>query len=250
MRVLSLGGGVQSTTLALMAVEDELSLDAVVFADTGAEPEYVYRHIRWLRETLQSAGIPLHVVENGHILRPKLRFAALPLYVRNRQGQKAMLRRQCTLEYKVRPIRKWLKAHGATAQNPALLAIGISLDEVQRMRDSEVRYVQHWYPLIDRRMQRADCVMWLQSHNYPVPKKSSCVMCPFHSDAYWRMLKREHPEEFERACQIDEQFRRVPRVDEECFVHRSLKPLRVIDFDAQGELDLGGAEECTGYCLT
>ncbi len=50
LRVLSLGAGVQSTTLALMAAHGEIGPmpDCAIFADTGWEPAAVYEHLDWL----------------------------------------------------------------------------------------------------------------------------------------------------------------------------------------------------------
>lgn len=248
--ILSLGAGVQSSTLALMACEGKLHFDAVLFADTGAEPGFVYRHLKWVAKQLHKSGIPFHVVRNGNLLEDLFagtRFASIPAYVRNLKGEEAMLKRQCTEEYKLKAIRRWLRANGATAKLPARVAIGISNDEAHRMRDSSVRYVQHWYPLVDMGFRRADCLKWLKERGYPIPPKSSCVCCPFHTNSYWRRLKLEHPEEFERACQFDERIRTLSRIHGECYLHRSLKPLRLVNFgEEQIEMDF----ECGGYCLT
>lgn len=50
LHIISLGAGVQSTTLALMAAGGGLTPmpDCAIFADTGEEPSAVYRHLDWL----------------------------------------------------------------------------------------------------------------------------------------------------------------------------------------------------------
>jgi hypothetical protein len=50
LRVLSLGAGVQSTTMALMAAHGEVGPmpDCAIFSDTGWEPNAVYQHLAWL----------------------------------------------------------------------------------------------------------------------------------------------------------------------------------------------------------
>lgn len=50
LRTLSLGAGVQSTTLALMAIKGEIGPlpDAAIFADTGDETPSTMRHLQWL----------------------------------------------------------------------------------------------------------------------------------------------------------------------------------------------------------
>ena len=64
-RVLSLGAGVQSTTLALMAAVGEIERPAAaIFADTQWEPEAVYRHLDWLEALLP---YPVLRVTQGNI---------------------------------------------------------------------------------------------------------------------------------------------------------------------------------------
>ena len=63
LRVLSLGAGVQSTTIALMAARGEIEApDCAIFADTGDEPAAVYEHLAWL----QSGVLPFPI----HIAKP------------------------------------------------------------------------------------------------------------------------------------------------------------------------------------
>jgi 3'-phosphoadenosine 5'-phosphosulfate sulfotransferase (PAPS reductase)/FAD synthetase len=82
-RLLSLGAGVQSTTLLILAARGDLEpLDGAVFADTGWEPAAVYRHLdRIEREIAIPAGIPIHRVSVGNIrddaLDPAHRFASM-----------------------------------------------------------------------------------------------------------------------------------------------------------------------------
>lgn len=48
-RVLSLGGGVQSTTMALLAARGDFEPpDIAIFADAGWEPQAVYDAVGWL----------------------------------------------------------------------------------------------------------------------------------------------------------------------------------------------------------
>lgn len=115
LRVLSLGAGVQSTALALMAALGVVTPgpDCAVFADTGAEPHATYDHLAWLA----SPGVltfPIHRVSAGD-LRSELLDTACgvrgawgrpPLFVRSRSGKIGMTRRQCTQDYKLDPIRR------------------------------------------------------------------------------------------------------------------------------------------------
>jgi len=96
LRVLSLGAGVQSTTLLLMILEGELEpVDHIIFADTGYEPEPVYQHLAYLKTLIDAAGIPFHLVSNGNIreetLDPTKRAASMPFFTMNQDGSKGMV---------------------------------------------------------------------------------------------------------------------------------------------------------------
>src|SRR6266550_8880108 len=67
LRILSLGAGVQSSTLLLMACEGELQIDAAIFADTQWEPWWVYQHLDGLEKVAKAAGIPIYRVTIGDL---------------------------------------------------------------------------------------------------------------------------------------------------------------------------------------
>jgi hypothetical protein len=68
LRILSLGAGVQSTTVLLMALAGEIEpIDAAIFADTGWEPAAVYTHLERLEAHSIAAGVPVHRVTAGNI---------------------------------------------------------------------------------------------------------------------------------------------------------------------------------------
>jgi hypothetical protein len=125
MRVLSLGAGVQSTTLALLSANGELPLlDAAIFADTGAEPQAVYDHLdRLEREVLEPAGIPLYRVSNGRIQNDVLdpnQLRSIPGHTIDPDtGERGLMRRACTQVYKLQPIMGQVRLLlGATVGKP------------------------------------------------------------------------------------------------------------------------------------
>jgi hypothetical protein len=205
--ILNLGAGVQSTTVALMAVHGELPpIDHAIFADTQWEPAAVYAHLGWLTGIMQSAGFRVHRITAGNIREDMIRmgrgqrWAAPPVFTRLR-GRTGRLRRQCTKEYKIEPIEKkirtilglkprqhWPREHRVDQW------FGISLDEIERMRLSSRPAIRNVYPLIDIvRMSRGDCVTWLERQGYGVPPKSACLGCPYHTDRMWRELRDRDP---------------------------------------------------------
>lgn len=272
LRVLSLGAGVQSTTVLLMSCRGELpKLDAAIFADTQWEPAAVYEHLAWLEEQAREAGIPVYRVTAGNIRADALksivggrknggeRWASLPFYTRMAESDReGMVRRQCTREYKLDPIRKKVRALLGTAPGrtvpPDTLVeqwIGISADETRRMRLSPDWWVRFRYPLVfdcDPPMRRQDCLAWLARHYHDrtVPR-SACIGCPFHSDAEWRAL-RENRVEWADAVAFDAAIRRRFGMRGDTFLHRSCRPLAEVELDADPNQTTLWGQECLGMC--
>jgi len=247
-KIISLGAGVQSTTLALLAHHGEIEPpDYAVFADTGWEPKAVYKHLDWLEKYL---SFPVVRVTKGNLKDQLLdknanSFTVIPFFTESG----GMGRRQCTNDFKLRPIQKFCKPHSSKG-NPVICEIGISTDEWARMKPSRVKYIQNTWPLIDLEMSRNDCKDWLKNKGYIVPPKSSCLGCPYHSNDTWRWIKNNYPEEFEETCKIDEEIRTMPKFKIRQFMHQTLKPLREVDFrtfEERGQLNFF-IDECEGMC--
>lgn len=258
-RVLNLGAGVQSSTLLLLSAEGRIPrFDVAIFADTGWEPAAVYTHLdRIEREVAKPAGIPILRVSVGNIrddaLNPTKSFASMPLYVRNPDGTKGIGRRQCTAEYKIRPIqetvRRLLGARDKTNGRPGrvksgrsvMSAIGISRDEIHRAKDSRVAYSRHVHPLLDmpgsadgrRGWTRSDCTRYLRTRGFVQTPKSACIGCPFRRNAGWRRMRDTDPTSWNDAVDFDHQIRTgYPHANElgiplrgNFYLHESLQPL-------------------------
>lgn len=243
--VLSLGAGVQSTTLALLAVEGVLPKpDAAIFADTGWEPRAVYAHLDRLAIVLDDAGIPLVRLSRGNLradsLDPEHRFVSIPLYTINPDGSYGMSRRQCTGEYKTKPIRRHLRemlGYPPPARIPRSVFaeqwIGFSTDEIHRVDGGkdQPNYVRSRYPLLDLGMSRKECERFLTARGWGDTTKSACIGCPFHGNRQWRDLRDNHPNEwadavaFDRAIRDGGPRRRAMPKGTRCYLHASRVPL-------------------------
>jgi hypothetical protein len=279
--VLNLGAGVQSTTLYLMSMAGEVrKFDVAIFADTGEEPEAVYRHLEWLQSL---NGLPILVRSAGRLgddlrsgRRPegasqKSRFASIPAFTIIEGGEPGRTRRQCSTEYKIwvieRTIRRDVLGLARGKRTPKNVEIhqyfGISLDEKSRASriweryhvTKESKYIPHFL-LIDRMMTRANCLDWLKGkvpHEVP---RSACVFCPFHTDAEWQKLKDSNGTDWARAVEIDHVLRTTGAVAnrdmrQTMYVHRSCQPIDEVDFRPRvnaKELQLGFGVECEGVC--
>lgn len=245
-RVLSLGAGVQSSTLALMMARGEVKpADHAIFADTQWEPRAVYDWLAWLETQLP---FPVHRVTQGNLREAVMRqvnatggrSASVPWHMPGAMG-----RRQCTREYKVDPLRRKMRelvGRGGHVE----VCIGISVDEAHRMKPARNKWQHHTWPLIDLRMTRADCLVWMERHGYPRPPKSSCLGCPFHSDQQWEEIKSV-PDEWADVVAVDRAIRVVPKMRNQQFMHRSCKPIDQVEFTNEAQVDLFG-NECEGMC--
>jgi hypothetical protein len=266
MKVLSFGCGVQTVALAAMACLDEIERpDFAVFADTQWEKRATLEYLAWFAPWASARRLRIVTTTKGDLRADALnrdkRFASMPLWTETgflvHQGkEKGALRRQCTNEYKIEPVNRvirreaGLKPRQRWKGEPVELWLGISLDEVMRMKDSREAWVRYRYPLIERRLTRGDCVEYLTRRGLPVPPKSACVGCPFTDNAAWRRLKASSPAEFEDACKFDDAIR-LARVSERApvYLHPTLKPLRAANLNEdQPDMFAGGCVE--GYCGT
>jgi len=248
LRILSLGAGVQSTALYLMAERGEAeAFHCAIFADTGWEHLPTYQHLEWLR-TVGKTPIITVTPAYGSIfdwhLEARMRktgegqsYINFPCHTQW-NGRKGMLRRQCTKNFKILPIRKEIRrllgvGDRRIPEGAVELSMGISLEEAHRMFRSNVKYIHQRFPLVDMRMTRWDCETWLaRNYNGLVVPKSACVGCPFRSNTEWQEVKRI-PEEWAQAVRLDEAIRckgiDQGQLDGRLYLHASLQPLGVVD---------------------
>jgi hypothetical protein len=274
-RFMSFGAGVQSTALWILIAEQREKLERdlggvpeiAFFADTGAEPDAIYRHIEHCQRIASSDSryIPIKVVAKAgpsleRIMLDKTgtRFVPIPAFTGGAGKKEGMLRRQCTREYKISPLQQaYRKALGYKKGQRILPGaceswIGISTDEAGRAKQSPEKWVIKRYPLIELGLSRTDCAVLLEKKGIK-PVKSRCCFCPYISD--WQGFKREHPEAFERAIAVDESIRDSSKAGctAPIYIHRSCRPLAELKKVDQLSLfeaweDQWFEEECDGIC--
>ena len=210
---LNLGWGVQSFTMAAMvALGDMPKPDVILHADTTYEREGTYQFAKWGVKWLSEMGLEVLTLKPPPDKPNNIQDA--PWFT----GDGGMLRRQCTHKWKIRPIDKYLRAQGGVWEK----WIGISLDEWQRMKTPRGKWYTMVYPLVDRRMTRADCAAYLKKHGLPIPPKSSCAFCPYHSRGGWGEVKKNSTD-WELTTSVDEQIRSIS--PHGAFVHVSRIPV-------------------------
>ena len=284
-RVLSFGAGVQSTALLVAACLDEFQdigrPDVAIFADTQWEPPAVMQHLKTMTTWARERGVEIRTVTAGSIRSPR-GASMMPLHIKNPDGSKGFVRRQCTAEYKIEPILKEVRRllgyqPRQRWRHNLETWIGISTDEASRMKPSLNKWETIRWPLIELGWNREDCKRYVRKALGREPVKSSCSGCPYHSPRYFAEMRKHRPEEFADVVAFDSWLREVPKMtraeveaaqsrirsgnptetDHEWrlgilrgdpYIHPSITPLSEA-YDDLDQLDLFD-NECTGYCHT
>lgn len=257
-RVWSCGGGTQSAAIAALIVLGEIPKpDAAVISDTGREASETWRYFESvLRPELAAVGVDLirlpHSFDgNGWNTVDRWGGAdgktnLTPMYTTHRGNiELKQTAKFCSNEWKARPLERYYRSLGLTGGR---ILIGFSIDEFHRMRGNDpTAKWNHEYPLVERRLNRGDCVSLVTRRmHWPSPPRSSCWMCPYRTNAEWLHLKQTDADDFKSASDFEKE---TQAVDPSLYLHRSGVALVDVDFnEAQGDLLQDSCE--TGMCFT
>lgn len=251
--IISLGAGVQSSTMALMAAEGTLGtkVDFAVFADTGDEPDEVYDWLATLKRLL-----PFKVItaksHHGSLSQNlfKWGFSQIPCFSRNRKtNEPGKGKRQCTNHWKIRPINRSIKVELGLFRKriqPGIIHVlkGISIDEVSRAKPSREKWETTEFPLLDKNISRSGCVAWLDKRGHSAPK-SACFFCPLKDQEAWARVS-ENPKLWAKTIAIDRQLNERGE-----YLHPSCEPIESKPFlkHAKNDRQLNlWNNECEGMC--
>lgn len=245
LRILSLGAGVQSTTLLMMAEKGLIEpFNCALFADTGWESPDTYLLLKHLKSicktpiiTVKSEKGSIYDWQMNATFRDSKNFSVMPFFTLN-NGKKGITKRQCTDHFKLVPIRKEIRNLLGVGQKDRIskgavqLIIGISWDERHRVKNSGRKYIENNYPLVDKKMDRDACVNFLWNQYQLNVPKSSCIGCPFHNNDEWRLIKN-NGNLWNQVITLDNKIREQGLIhgtmDGTMYLHNSCTPLENID---------------------
>lgn len=309
--VVSYGGGKQSTALLVLAAQNKMPIRTFLFSNVGDDSEdphtlaYVH-HVA--KPYADFHGIELHELDRikrggihqtlyGQLTNPDSRSIPIPIRMADTGAPGT---RNCTETYKIKVIGKWLEAHGASPENPAVVAVGISVDELHRVNTRKARpHERLAYPLlgmldgrfdakafeqIDVPMSRVGCDELVRAESLPPqlvpelyehftefapetqadllasrftllprPGKSACYFCPFKKPSEWALQRRQSPELFRQAAELEELLnqRREMLGRDRAYLTRYGKPLaEAIPEVVENADDLDDAHCDNGFCMT
>ena len=264
MQVIALGMGMQSTALYLMSSMGLVDrCDIAVFSDPMSEHYKTYELLEWILEWQKdNDGVPIEVVKKDlykDIVTPMSRsekgfnrYASIPAHIRNEDGSKGISIRSCTVDYKIAPVtkvaRKFMGLKKGQRLRPFELWLGITTEEIQRMKLNQNKKIFNRYPLIELEMSRSDCMAFMEDNKFPIPVKSACVFCPYHSDKFWLELKKENGDAWKKSVALDYKMREREDISLKGipYLHKSLKPLDEV-YLQENQMDMFD-NECEGHC--
>lgn len=263
LRVVSYGGGVQSTALLVLAAQGKIDYPIFLMSNVGDDSESP-QTLKYVAEVAhpyaRDNGLTMIEVCNTVHGNPVTLLSELNRTDVDRWGMLPMRlersgapgNRKCTKDFKITPVYRWLRANGATRKNPALLALGISTDEIQRAKPAynELNPAQlKTYPLLELGISRTDCVDIISDAGLPVPGKSSCWFCPYTPPSEWQRRRQEDPVMFLSGVDLETRLSARSEAHGHGKLFMAKKGMTLMDITNESSSDDGGDCE-SGYCWT
>lgn len=224
-QIMSCGGGVQSTAMIALVYSGRITPpDLVLMVDTGYEKRGTvdYAH-NVLIPACNSKGVEFKILKtpDPQIINEK-GMITIPAFKLMEDGTVQKLYTMCSGSWKMAVMRRHIRSIGI---NKAKSWIGISTDEAQRQRQSNVDWIGNRYPLLEEGMSRYQCLYLIRSLGWPDPARSSCIMCPLQADEEYELMKYKYPEDYQRVVDIDNC---IERHNPKIFLHKSMTRMRDI----------------------
>lgn len=269
MRVISYGGGQDSTALLVLAAQGKIDFPTFLFANVGDDSElpatlrYVEEHAK---PYAAAHGIELAVLHRTMQRGPEKGRTRTLWQQLNKPGSKSIDipvrmangapgKRKCTGDFKIKVVAAELARRGATAENPATVGMGIALEELARANSrSPVPHERVVYPLLELGLRRTDCQRIILDAGLPIPPKSACFFCPFHKPEDFQEQRRNTPDLFEKSCELEATLnvRRAELGKDPVYLTRFNRPLREAIPAGVDLLPLADEDDdCdSGWCMT
>ena len=258
MKILSFGAGMQSTALALMSCENSLSLkkgqpmphpdvpiyDLVIFCDLGMAPSWVMDQVMFTQDACEQVKISFKILDSPlheDFMRNfgERRTVSIPWWTLRGDGHKAKMPRNCTIDYKIEVIAKYVRWEVLGYRKGQRLRpedrkahemhMGFSYEEQKRCKESTNPMFVNHYPLVEMKLVRADNYAYIRDVWGLETRASACTFCPFHRNYFFRYLRENLPEEYAQLVMVDELLRDKtpkPPMDSDLFISRSRKRIK------------------------
>lgn len=213
--IVSFGGGTNSAALLIGLHKNNIPVDLITFADTGAEHPYTYQFIEVMDKWLAKRGMPTITVVKA-VDRYGNRFSLETECLRSHTLPSiAYGYKRCSQKHKIAPQEKFCNNHPTCREvwqqgKKITRFIGYDAGELKRYEHSrkynetDKKYINR-YPLIEEwHWSRNDCVRQIEAAGLPQPGKSSCFFCPSMKRQEILDLKERYPDLFRQAIVLEE----------------------------------------------
>lgn len=261
----------QSTALALMSCEKAITknpnlypdipvYNAVIFCDLCLEPTWVMRQVEFTQQACEKAGIPFYILDTPlyqDFMRNfgERRTVSIPWWTLMEDGHKSRMPRNCTIDYKVEMIAKFIRwellgyKKGQRLRPEDIKAhemhMVFSAEEKHRCKENPNRLFVNKFPLVEMGLTRADNYKYILEEWGLDTKASACAFCPFHRNYFYQYVQHHEPKTYAAILNIDNLLRDkdpMPPMESKLFMSRSRK--RIADLTPK---DCNDAE-CFEYC--
>lgn len=253
LKILSCGSGMQSSALALMSCENAVHpntyplvpvYDAIIFCDLGNEPEWVYSQTKFIAQECEKVDIGFYILESPlykDLIENygKKRVVSVPYWKINEDGKKSKMPRNCTLDYKINLIAKFVRwnllgykkgQHLLTKDIKSHeMHIGFSYEERHRCRENPLKLFVNKFPLVEMQLERKDNYAYIKDVWGLETKASACNICPFHRNYFFLYLKQHHKSDYDSIIKFDEILEKETKntkVKGEVYISRSRKRIK------------------------
>ena len=179
---LAYGAGVGSEALRLWLINHKWPHEAVYVDHDGDWPA--------TKEFVKT-------IPNLTIVKPNQEgFDKVYDYLLYKKQVPSMKLRVCTAYFKIKPMLQYFK-------KPCIVYLGITFDESKRMKNNPHSEVFNHYPLVSLKATREQCIEYIKLKTGNVPMKSGCFFCPFQNSSQWKLLRKNHPDLYEKAKELE-----------------------------------------------
>lgn len=206
--IIPFGGGVNSTAMVLGALEREIEIDLILFADTGGEKPETYQWIEDFSQWLKIFTGKLEIKRTQAVNREGKPITLEDYSLKAKQlPSLAYGFKSCSQKHKVAPCDKYIRKHIKCEEGTKPVRfVGYDLDEEHRFKSAKVEYSTHvcQFPLIEWGLDRQGCIDLIERKGFVPPVKSACFFCPASKKHEIEWLADNHPDLFERACEMED----------------------------------------------
>ncbi len=215
---LSYGAGVNSTAMLLILTDEGQEFESI-YVDHGCDWPETREYMQMIAEKYPVTILTPQVEGYNNIYEYADHYKMIP----------SRIKRWCTDKFKVRVINQYV-------EKPCFSLIGFSVDEAHRAKMQYEDGIENRFPLIEREIDRKECIDIIKKHGLPVPIKSGCWFCPYQRIEQWKKLRRIHPDLYCKAKRLEDQQIEARRKIGKAPLYLQKKPLDKVVKESEGVL--------------